>query len=61
MLRNYLKRFKTVKLGRWDIKKSNTEKMKLVDFANCDSCGTCNLPKYIFEKKPKNGSLGMRE
>ena len=38
MLRNYLKRFNTKKLvGRWNNKKSNEKKMRLVDLANYDN------------------------
>lgn len=42
------KQWKPVPLGRWNTNKPSQATLRLIDLANCDSCGTCPLP----EKKP---------
>lgn len=44
MLRIF-KKIKPVHLGRWDTAKSNEAILRQIDLANCDSCGTCAIPK----------------
>lgn len=43
------KSLKPVPLGRWNTDKPIDATLRLIDLANCDSCGTCTVP----EKKPK--------
>lgn len=43
------KSLKPVPLGRWNTDKPIDATLRLIDLANCDSCGTCAVP----EKKPK--------
>lgn len=45
MLR-YLKIIKPVKLGRWKTNQPHADRFKIVDFANCDSCGTCRVLEH---------------
>ena len=42
------KSLKPVPLGRWNTDKPVDATLRLIDLANCDSCGTCTVP----EKKP---------
>ena len=55
MFRFFVKKQKSLPLGRWNTDKAITVKMRLADLANYDSCGTCGIPdsttpndKYIF-------------
>ena len=41
----YLKRVNPIRLGRWNTEKTVEETLRLIDLANCDSCGTCTVPK----------------
>jgi len=43
------KSLKPVPLGRWNTDKPIDATLRLIDLANCDSCGTCTVP----EKRPK--------
>ena len=36
---------KPLPLGRWRTDKPIDATMRMIDLANCDSCGTCNVPK----------------
>ena len=38
------KSLKPVPLGRWKTDKSIDATLRLIDLANCDSCGTCTVP-----------------
>ena len=43
------KSLKPVPLGRWNTDKTIDATLRLIDLANCDSCGTCGItePKEI--------------
>jgi len=60
----FFKSFKPVPLGRWSTDKPIDATLRLIDLANCDSCGacqTCEVPaerlkihieeKYLFGEK----------
>jgi len=38
------KSFKPVPLGRWSTDKPIDITLRIIDLANCDSCGTCGVP-----------------
>lgn len=50
------------RLGRWKTNKPHKEAMRLLDMANCDSCGSCTftqrktqpLPVYRHISRPKD-------
>ena len=41
----FFKSLKPVQLGRWKTDKSVDATLRLIDLANCDSCGTCTIPE----------------
>lgn len=51
MFRYILKKNKPIRLGRWNTDKQTEATLRLIDLANCDSCGTCTVPKQ--KNKPK--------
>ena len=45
-----LKQCKPVPLGRWNTNKPSQATLRLIDLANCDSCGSCAVPEKKAEK-----------
>ena len=45
-----LKVIKPVALGRWKTDKPLDATLRLIDLANCDSCGTCTIPEQTPEE-----------
>ena len=37
---------KKLLLGRWNVNKNLSDINRKIDLANCDQCGTCNIPDY---------------
>lgn len=47
MFRNIFKKSnKQLLLGRWKTNNNLIDINRKIDLANCDSCGTCNVPDY---------------
>jgi hypothetical protein len=46
MFRNFLRKNKHIKLGRWNTNKTNENIDRQIDLANCDSCGTCDINNH---------------
>jgi len=51
MFRYILKKKNPIRLGRWDTNKQQEATLRLIDLANCDSCGTCTVPKQTHAPK----------
>ena len=51
MIFRFFKKSTPVKLGRWKTLKSKDVTARMVDLANCDSCGVCNNERKKIKKE----------
>jgi len=51
MIRLFFKKQKPLPLGRWQTNVEKAIMERKADLANCDSCGTCDVPKKHYNTK----------